>query len=346
MSPLFALGRRFGVMSSTAALCLALLVCARCAELPEIGLPARKANLARRLSQTSLCRDLSDMGTCFALVFNHSNASLAPVNVTETAAPFMPLAEPAQVATKPVLSSVEPKVVIAEPVLSSVEPVLSSMPPVKTVPLPEQVQPQVVVAEPENSTAPASKTQEDGIVLPLVLLGILGFVLSQLWSAAIKTCNWARDGMHSAPPQISTVGRWEKRYGFNDWNCAKMREALVGFVQGQDREVDALFAEILQAMDGVDPFYQALFVANCARTYRTTLDFDRCDFYQVMRRYYPTYTTREYAGSASHLKSNFLNDQYTLLRSQLSIPYQKELTATNQRYFNEDSRRWRESLPS
>lgn len=154
--------------------------------------------------------------------------------------------------------------------------------------------------------------------------------------------------MHSALPQDqdSTVGRWKTRYGFNDWNCTKMREALVGFVLGQDREVDALFANILRAMDGVDPLSQALFVANCARTYRTKLDFDRSDFYQVMRQYYPAYTTREYAGSASHFKSNFLSDQYTLLRSQLSIPSQKEFTATNQRYYNEDSRRWRESQRS
>jgi hypothetical protein len=240
----------------------------------------------------------------------------------------------------------EPKVVVAAPVPNFTSPV-------KTMPLPEQVQPQVVVAapvqisaEPENSTAPASKTQEDGIVLPLVLLGILGFVLSQLWSAAIKTCNWARDRMRSAPPQYSTVGQWKTRYNFDDWNCTEMSVALVDFVLGQDREVDALFAKILHAMQGVDQLHQALFVANCARTYLTRSDFDGCDFYQVTRNYYSAYTTREYAVSTSHFKSNFLSDQYTLLRSQLSIPYQKVFTATNRRYYNEDSRRWRESQPS
>jgi len=360
MSPLFAFGRRFGVMSSTAALCLALLVCARCAELPE-DCPAplsREVALAQWRSQWN-----SSLSA--AVVLNDSNASLAPVNETETAAPFMPLAEPVQVATEPkvvvaepVQVATEPEVVVADPVQVATEPkvvvaepVLSSMPPVKTVPLPEQVQPQVVVAEPENSTAPASKTQEVGtgersIELVVAVLLVLGLTVSQLWSAAIKTCNWARDRMSSAPPQDSTVRLWKTRYGFNDWNCRQMREALYFFVLGHDREVDALFTDILRAMDGVDAFHQALFVANCARTYGTKLDFESCDFYQVMREYYPTYTTREYTGSASHFKSNFLRDRYTLLRSQLSIPSQKEFSARNQRFSNEDSRRWRESRRS
>ena len=327
--------RCFAVMSSSfaAVLCLALLVCVRCADAD------REAKLVQRLSKDSLCRNLSDTGTCLAFVLNGSKAGVSPVNVTETAAPFAFSAEPAKNFTEPENSTV-PASNLTEFEVAA-EPAKNFTEPEKTVPLPEQVQT-------ENSTVPASKTQEDSAGEQAIEPGVVAMLFLGLClaiSVAIKTrsCECAR--MSSAPAPDTLVGRWKRRYEFNGSNCAEMTEALVGFVVCETPDIDNSFAQIMGAMRGVSQLNRALFVKHCAGTYFAVHDFLNCDFYQAMRVTYCVFNEKQYTAVFSHVKSEFLRGEYTLLRSQLSIPDQATFATRSLRYYNEDFKCWEASLP-
>ena len=351
-------------MSSTAALCLALLVCARCAELPEIGRRSKSIK-----SATILCSvrhtppiEFADWSSIPRAVFHLIGGVELPQRVLDLpqieggckkeSDPTPPVEEPAFKTSTP---NTPPKF-SAENAKTRLSPEqVKPDPPAQ--PAENSTEPEVAAApathstEPENPNAPASKTQEVGtgersIELVVAVLLVLGLTVYQLWSAAIKTCNWARDRMHSVPAEDTFPTRWKERYSFTNRNCAEMRLALAKFVLQPEEDVEYLFSQILLAMRGVPALEQALFVAHCARSYFVSLDFLSCDFYNVMRSIDPSYTTREYGLTLSHLKSRFLRQKSAYMRSQLTIADQEQFAKLNHLDFHEDIRRWRDSRRS
>ena len=341
-------------MSSTAALCLALLVCARCAELPEIGRRSKSIKSATILCSVRHTPPIESVHLIGGVELPQRVLDLPQIEggCKKESDPTPPVEEPAFKTSTP---NTPPKF-SAENAKTRLSPeqVKPDPPP---QPAKNSTEPEVAAApathstEPDNPNAPASKTQEVGtgersIELVVAVLLVLGLAVCHLWNVAIKTCSPVCAWMHPAPAQGFLMIRWKTRYSFTEQNCYDMIQALEGFVTCRVDDVEYCFSQIQQAMHGVSPLHRALFVAQCAGRYYTLFNFVSCDCYLAMQFGNPSYTTRDYGRTLSHTKAEFLKQKSACLRSQLTIADQTQFASLHHAGSHEDSRRWRESLPS